>query len=145
MSGIRPTDAMFIPSWPHAVRWVIFFPPWDFELNYLLVESKPGHTTGGPGRGAQPGGGAGSGRTGYQQNCLPRRQGSPVPSKASKTRRLNVSPKARTIEIRCKPNAGTKPAVEPRPISGSSAVYPRFISGTRSALSSWLLNSGPVP
>ena len=64
-----------------------------------LSSPKPGHTTGGSGRGAQRGGGAGSVRTGYQQNCLPRRQGSPVPPKASKTGRLKVSPEARTSEI----------------------------------------------
>ena len=53
-------------------------------------------------------------------------------------RRLNVSPEARTSEILCKPNAGTKSAVDP-------AVYPRFINGTRSALCSLLLTSGPTP
>ena len=68
-----------------------------------LSSPKPGHTTGGSGRGARRGGGAGSGRTGCQQNCSPRRQASLAPSKASKTRRLNVSPEARTSEILCKP------------------------------------------
>ena len=68
-----------------------------------LSSPKPGHTTGGSGRGARRGGGAGSGRTGCQQNCSPRRQASLVPPKASKTRRLNVSPEARTSEILCKP------------------------------------------
>ena len=32
----------------------------------------------------------------------------------------------------------------PRLTTGSSPVYPRFISGTRRALSSWLLTSGPT-
>ena len=68
------------------------------------------------------------------QNCSPRRQASLVPSKASKTRRLNVSPEARTSEILCKPNAGTK-----------SAVDNRFVTRTRSAVRCWLLTSGPTP
>ena len=38
---------------------------------------------------------------------------------------------------------GSSP-VYPRVTTGLSAVYPRFISGTRSALSSWLLTSGPT-
>ena len=75
-------------------------PPF-FELN--LSSPKPGHTTGGSSRGARRGGGAESVRTGCQQNCSPRRQASLVLSKASKTRRLNDSPKARTSEILCKP------------------------------------------
>ena len=60
-----------------------------------LSSPKPGHTTGGSGRGARRGGGAGSGRTGCQQNYSPRRQASLVPPKASKKRRFNVSPEAR--------------------------------------------------
>ena len=56
----------------------------------------------------------GSGRTGCQQNCSPRRQGPPVPPKASNSRRLDVSPEARTSEILCKPNAGTKSPVDDR-------------------------------
>ena len=60
--------------------------------------------------------------TGYQQNCLPRRQASLVLFKASKKRRLNVFPEARTSEIICKPNGGTKPAVDNRFITGSSPV-----------------------
>ena len=40
---------------------------------YLNLSSpKPGHTTGGSGRGARRGGGAASGRTGCQQNSSPR-------------------------------------------------------------------------
>ena len=86
---------------------------------------KTEHTTGGSGRGARRGGGAGSGRIACQQNCSPRKQASLVHSKASKTSRLNVSPEARTSEIPCKPNAGTKSAVDERFIRGLSAVYHR--------------------
>ena len=68
-----------------------------------LSNPKPGHTTGGSGRGARLGGGAGPGRTGRRQNNSPRRHASLVPPKASKTRLLNVSPEARTSEIPCKP------------------------------------------
>ena len=42
-------------------------------------------------------------------------------------------------------DGGTKPAVDNRFIHGSSTVYPRFISGTASALRSWLLTSVPTP
>ena len=108
------------------------------SVHVNLSNPKPGHTTGGSGRGARRGGGAGPGRTGRRQNSSPRRQASLVPSKASKTRLLNVSPEARTSEILCKPNGGTKSAVD-------NAVYPRFITGTRSALRSWLPTSGPTP
>ena len=86
-----------------------------------LSNPKHGHITGESGRGARRGGGAGSGRTGCQQNCSPRRQESLVPSKVSKTRRLNVSPEARTSENLCKPNAGTKSAFDNRFVSGLSA------------------------
>ena len=106
-----------------------------------LLSPKPGHTTGVSRRGARRGGGAGSGRTVCQQNCSPRGQYFFVPSKASKTRRLNVSPEARTSEILCKPMEEQNP----RLTTGSSPVYQRFITGTRSALFSWLLTSGPTP
>ena len=48
-----------------------------------------------------------------------------VPSKASNTRRLNVPPEARTSEILCKSNAGSKSAVDNRFITGLSAAYQR--------------------
>ena len=64
-----------------------------------LSSPKPGHTTGGSGRGARHGGGAGSGRAGCQQNCSPRGQETFVPPKASNSRLLNVPPEARTSEI----------------------------------------------
>ena len=76
---------------------------------YHLSNPKPGHTTGGSGRGgARRGGGAGPGRVGpvragRRQNSSPRGQPSLVPSKASKTNVVNVSPEARTSEILCKP------------------------------------------
>ena len=69
-------------------------------------------------------GGVASG-TGCQQNGSPRRQASHVPSKASKTRRLNVSPEARTSEFLCKPMEEQKPAQDRRFIRGSSAVWQR--------------------
>ena len=106
-----------------------------------LSGPKPGHTTGGSGRGARWGGGAMSGRTGCQQNCSPGGQASLVFPKASKIRRLNVSPEARTSEILCKPMEEQTP----RLTTASSPVSPRCISRTRSALSPWLLTSGPTP
>ena len=51
------------------------------------------------------------------------------------------SPEARTSKIQCKPMEEQNP----RLTTGSSPVYQRFITGTRSALSSWLLTSGPTP
>ena len=86
---------------------------------------KPGHTTGGSGRDDRRGGRAGSGTIGCHQNCLPRKQRSLVPAKASKIRRLKVSPEARTSEILCKPSAGTKSPVDNRFICGLSSVYQR--------------------
>ena len=64
-----------------------------------------------------------------------------VPSKASQKRRLNVSPEARTSEILCKPTEEQNL----RLTRGLSPVYHRFISGTRSALCSWLPTSGTTP
>ena len=86
-----------------------------------LSSPKPGHTTGGSRRGARRCGGAGSGRTVCQQNCSPRKQSSLSLSKVLKTRRLNVSPEARTSEILSKPMEEQSP----RLTTGSSAVYQR--------------------
>ena len=108
--------------------------------NKKLWSPKPRHTTGGSGWGARRGGGAGSGRTRCQQNCSPRRQASLAPPKASQVHRLNIFAEARTSEILCKPMEEQSP----RLTTGSSAVYPRFMSGTRSALFSWLLTGGPT-
>ena len=60
----------------------------------LIVESKTRtyHGRVGSGRGAERRGGVG-------QNSSPRKQASLLPPKASMTRRLNVSPEARTSEI----------------------------------------------
>ena len=85
-----------------AVVGIMGMPPWD------LSSPKPGHTTGGSGRGARPGGGAGPGKSGRRQNSSPKRHASLVPPMASKKRLLNVSPDARTSEILRKPNAGNK-------------------------------------
>ena len=79
-------------------------------------------------------------RGGVGQNSSPRRQASLVPSKAPKTRCLNVPPEARTSEIVCKPMGEQSPLLT----TGLYAVHLRFISGTRSALCSWLLTSGPM-
>ena len=106
-----------------------------------LSNPKPGHTTGGSGRSARRSDRAGSGKIGCQQNYSPRKQKSTVPSKASKKRHFNVSPEARTGEILCKPTEEQNQ----RLTSGLSAVYQQFISGTRSALFSWLPNSGTTP
>ena len=73
----------------------------NFLIN--LSNQKPGHTTGGSGRGARRSGRAGSGKIGCRQNYSPRKQRSPVPSKVSKKRCFNVPPTARSSEILCKP------------------------------------------
>ena len=82
---------------------------------------KPGHTTGGSGRTARRSGWAGSGKIGCQQNYSPRKQKTTGPSKASKKRRFNISPEARTSEFRCKPTEEQNQ----RLTTGSSAVYHR--------------------
>ena len=69
---------------------------------YDVSNPKPGPTTGGSGRSARRSGWAGSGRIECQQNCSPRKQKSTVFPKASKKRRFNVFPKARTSETLCK-------------------------------------------
>ena len=89
-----------------------------------LSSRKSGHTTGGSGWGAWRGGGAGSGRTGCQQNFSPRRQASLIPPKASNTRRLNDSREARTCDILCKP-MGEQIAVGTQFITVLFAVYQR--------------------
>ena len=114
---------------------------YHYYYHYYLISPKPGHITGRSRRGARRGGGAGSGRTVRQQNCSSREHSFLVPSKASKTRRLNVSPGAKTRKILSKPMEEQST----RLTTGSLPVYHRFISGARSALSSWLLTSGPTP
>ena len=68
-----------------------------------LPNPNPGHTTGGSGRGAPRSGRAGSGKIGCEQNYSPRIQKTTVPSKASKNRRFDVFPEARTSKILFKP------------------------------------------
>ena len=68
-----------------------------------LSNLKPGHITGGSGRGARRSGRARSSKIGCQQNYSPRKERSPVRSKASKKRRFNDSPEARTSKMLCKP------------------------------------------
>ena len=80
------------------------------------------------GRVGAPGGVAGRDRAGLYANRTVRLGDNPfsyVPSKASKTRRLNVSPEARTSEILCKPMEEQSP----RLTTGASPVYHRFITG----------------
>ena len=110
-------------------------------VEHNLSNQKPGHTTGGSGRSARRSGWVGSHKIGCQQNHSPRKQKSTVSARHRKKRRFNVSPEERTSEILCKPTE------EPnhRLTSGLSAVYERFICGVRSALCSWLPNSGTTP
>ena len=83
-----------------------------------LSNPKPRHTTGGSGRSARRSGRAGSSKIGCQQNYSPRKQKSTVPFKASKKRRFNVPPEARTSEIRFKALGEQNP----RLTNGPSAV-----------------------
>ena len=111
------------------------------RLSFILVGPKTRTYHGWVWSGARRGGGAGLGRTGRRQNSSPRRQASLLPSKASETRRLKVSPEERTSEILCKPMEEHND----RLTSGLRPVYVRFITRTKSALCSWLLTSGPSP
>ena len=99
-----------------------------FFLKRNLSNPKPGHTTGGSGRSAWRSGRAGSGKIGCQQNYLPRKKKSTVPSKASKKRRLNVSPEARTSEILCKPTEEQNQRLTTGLAAGRGA---RFVPGCR--------------
>ena len=87
------------------------------------VESKTRTYHGQPGRGARRNGGAGSGRTGCQQNCSPRGHASLAPSKESKTSRLNVFPEARTSEILCKPMQEQSPRLNRGLTAGREALF----------------------
>ena len=82
-----------------------------------LPSSKPGHTTGESGRGARRSGG------GVGQNTSPRGQTSLAPSKASKTRRLNVPPEARTSKILCEPMEEQNPRFIRGLIPGPRALF----------------------
>ena len=95
-------------------------------------------------RDGAPGGADGRGRARLGANRIirPGNKKSTVPSKASKKRRVNVSPEARTSEILCKPKEERFGLCMTR---GLSPVYQRFISGTRSALCSWLPTGGTTP
>ena len=107
-----------------------------------MSSPKPEHTTGGSGRrGARRGSAAGPGRKGRRHVGWPRSKPSLQPARVSWTTVLNIPLQARTKEILCKPMEEQNP----RLTRGSSAVYPRFISGTASALRSWLLTSVPTP
>ena len=69
------------------------------------------------------------------------KQASLVPSKESKKCRLNISPEERTKENCCKEIEEQNPQLT----RSSLPVYQRFITETTSALSCWLLTSGPTP
>ena len=103
-----------------------------------LSNPKPGHTTGGSGR-ARRSDRAGSGKIGCQQNYSPKKQRSTVPSQASKKRRFNDSPEARTSEILCKPifvSANPSHPKDVRELHPFRIGFTRFHSQTR-RLHSW--------
>ena len=81
-------------------------PGFGFDKCYIslvrhLLNPKPRHTTGGSGRSARRSGREKSGKIVCQQNYSSRRRKSTVPTKASKRRRFNDSPEARTSEFLC--------------------------------------------
>ena len=120
VGSIRPGDNP--PSCPPANREhcpELLFESTNNLIRIYLSNPKPGHTTGGSGRSARRSGQAGSGKIECQQNYSPRKQKTTVPSKASKKRRFNVSPKARTSEFLCKPTEEQNQ----RLTIGLSAVY----------------------
>ena len=106
-----------------------------------LLNPKPGHTTGGSGRGAMRCSGVGPGRAGRRQSNSPRRQASLAPSEASKKRLLKVPPEERSSEI------PFKPMEEPngRLTTGRQSIDKQSNRGTRNGLCSRLLGSGPTP
>ena len=103
---------------------------------FNLPNPKPGHTTGGSGRG-----GAWPSRKGRRRFGSPRRHLSLVPTRVPKTTVLKF------IRKHEQSNSYLKPTEEQnhRLTTGLSAVHPRFISGTRHAPCSWLLTSVPTP
>ena len=98
-----------------------------------LSNPKPGHTTGGSGRGCAHGGAAGRagpGRTERRRNGSPREEPS---SDALANQRQTLWTSLRKHEQR------------KSYVNRWGEQNPRFISGTRSALCSWLLASVPTP
>ena len=112
-------------------------PGFGFDRLFVNLSSpKPRHTTGRSGRdGAQRGGGAGPVRT--AAGVSPRTHGTLLPLRVSTTSAWTTFQK----------HEPAKPYVNRR---GNTtrvciAFHPRLISGTKSALRSWLLTSGPAP
>ena len=130
----RPESPMVCPvfKFDRCVLLDFFITQFRFlPVSYVYLSNpKPGHTT--AGRVGAPSGAAGRGRARLGANRIirPGNKKSTGPSKASKKRRSNVSPEARTSEILCKPTEEQNQ----RLTLGFSPVYHRFISGTRSAL-----------
>ena len=89
-----------------------------------------------------PGGAAGRGRAGLDANNTFRLwdKGPPYPPK----HRRNVAPTSFQKHEQAKSYVNRMREQSKQLTRGLSAVYLRFITGTRSALSSWLLTSGPA-
>ena len=101
------------------------FSPRAYASAVHLSNPKPGHTTGGSGRGETRHGwagrgGAGRGGSGRRQVCSPSRQLSHLPSWESKTTVLDDFSETRTNEILCKPIEEQNP----RLTTGLCAISP---------------------
>ena len=132
---------IYIDGWIHTCiqRCIYIHIHTDMHafIHTHLSSPKPGHTTGGSGRGARRGGGVGWAGRDADRTVRP---GDRRPSYPPRHRR-HVS--------------WTSPQKHEQPKSyvnrwgntatGWQAVDKRFIRGTKSALCSWLLTSGPTP
>ena len=115
------------------------------HMNFIrlnLSNPKPGHTTGGSGRGARGFGQAGSGKIGCQQNYHSPRK--PKVNVLSKKRR-NVASRSPQKHEQAKSYFKTTKEQNHRLTRGLSPVYPLSISGTRSAFCFCLPTSGTTP
>ena len=109
----------------------------------ILSNPKPVNTTGKSGRRAWQGSGKRSDKIGCQRNDLHRNRRSTV--FFSGIEEYSIQRLSRIKRYRIETNGGTKSAVDPWLTTGLSAVYHRFIGGTRRALGFWLPTSGTTP
>ena len=110
----------------------------------LIVESKTRTYYGRVDTGRRTAGRRGraeTGSTGRRRDGSPRRKPYLLPPRRWKNDLLGVSLEARRKRTLWKPLGEQRP----RSTTGSQPVRPRFITGTRSALRSWMLTSVPPP
>ena len=121
--------------WPQTFNFLCFA-----KNTIRLSSPKPGHTTGGSGRGgARRDGGAGRERSGWDadESVRPEYNRPSYPSDDRREKPLGVTLEARTKGTLCKPKGEQNPQL--------NRIHQRSIRGTTAALRSWLLTTVPMP